>query len=185
MSATVARQGGQVLLEQSDMRPALYMAKMAKEGFSCTAMEVTQQVIKKPWAEVRREKKWADVIPGHNNGKAAIECHLAMVRENQTDGCLPCQNGTAKIPQTRWRRKGTGAPPPRPAPPLPRMPPAPPDDSERTLSSETDGVPAGYVYIHTPLPSTQFFNLHPYANDRMHEKDFIPDLLTDEGPSTC
>ena len=48
MSATVARQGGQVLLEQSDMRPALYMAKMAKEGFSCTAMEVTQQVIKKP-----------------------------------------------------------------------------------------------------------------------------------------
>jgi hypothetical protein len=34
MSATMARQGGRVQLEQSDMRLALIMAKMAKEGFS-------------------------------------------------------------------------------------------------------------------------------------------------------
>jgi hypothetical protein len=33
MSATMARQGGRVQLEQSDMRLALNMAKMAKEGF--------------------------------------------------------------------------------------------------------------------------------------------------------
>jgi len=35
MSATMARQGGRVQLEQSDMHLALNMAKMAKEGFVC------------------------------------------------------------------------------------------------------------------------------------------------------
>jgi len=39
MSATMARQGGRVQLEQSDMSQALNMAKMAKEGFSCAAIE--------------------------------------------------------------------------------------------------------------------------------------------------
>jgi len=34
MSATMARQKGRVQLEQSDMRLALNMAKMAKEGSS-------------------------------------------------------------------------------------------------------------------------------------------------------
>jgi len=43
MSATMARQGGWVQLEQSDMRLALNMAKMAKGGFSRTAIEETQQ----------------------------------------------------------------------------------------------------------------------------------------------
>jgi hypothetical protein len=42
MSATMARQGGQVQLEQSDMHPVLNMAKMAKDGFSCAAMEETK-----------------------------------------------------------------------------------------------------------------------------------------------
>jgi hypothetical protein len=35
-----------------------------------------------------------------------------MLRQNQMSGCLPCQNGTAKNPQTCWISKGTGAPPP-------------------------------------------------------------------------
>jgi len=64
------------------------------------------------------------------------------------------------------------------------MPPAPPDDIERTQSPTTEGVPPGYVYVHTPLPCARLFNLDWYAKDRMHDKDFIPDLLTDEGPST-
>jgi len=106
-----------------------------------------------------------------------------MIREDQTDGCLPYQHRTAKNPQTRWRRKGTGAPPPQQAPPRPGTPPAPPDDSERTQRSEREGVPPGYVYIHTLLPSARFFNLNPYANDRMRDKDVIADLLTDEGTS--
>jgi len=52
MSATMARQGGRVQLEQSDMRLALNMAKLAKEGFSRTAIEETKYLIKKPPAEV-------------------------------------------------------------------------------------------------------------------------------------
>jgi len=48
MSATMARQGGRVQLEQSDMRLALNMAKMAKEGFARAAIEETKYLIKKP-----------------------------------------------------------------------------------------------------------------------------------------
>jgi len=100
MSATMARQGGRVQLEQSDMRLALNMAKMAKGGISRAAIEETQQLIKKPHAKVREEKKRAVEFPGHIKLNAAIKRHPAMVRENQTDGCLPCQNGTAKNPET-------------------------------------------------------------------------------------
>jgi len=42
MSATMARQGGQVQLEQSDMRLAMNMAKSAKVGFSRAAKEDMQ-----------------------------------------------------------------------------------------------------------------------------------------------
>jgi hypothetical protein len=38
--------------------------------------------------------------------------------------------------------------------------------------------------IHTPLPSTQFCNLDQYAKEDMYDKYSIPDLLTDDGPST-
>jgi len=149
MSATMARQGGQVQLEQSDMRLALNMAKMAKDWFSRTAIEQTQQLMNKPHAEVREERKRGVVFPGHNKMKAAIERHLAMVHENQKDGCLPCHDGTAKNQQTRWSRKGTGAPPPQPVPPRPGTPPAPPDDSGRSQRSETEGVPPGsIIYTH-------------------------------------
>jgi len=73
MSATMARQGGRVPLEHSDMRLALNMAKMAEQGFSRPAIEEMQQLIKKPRAEVREEKKLGVVFPGHNKGKAVIE----------------------------------------------------------------------------------------------------------------
>jgi hypothetical protein len=91
----MARQGGRVQLEQSDMRLVLNMAKMAKEGFSRAAIEERQQLIKKPCAEVQEDKKRGGVFPGHNMVNAAMERHPAMVRENQMDGCLPCQHGTA------------------------------------------------------------------------------------------
>ena len=153
MSATLARQGGRVHLEQSDMRLALNMAKMAKGGFSRATVEETQHLIKRPRAKVRVEKKQVVEFPGHNKVKVAIERHPAMARENQTDGCLPCQNGTAKNPQTQLRRKGNGAPPPRPAPPRAESPPVPSDDEE---SSETEGMPPACMDIHTPLPNAQF-----------------------------
>ena len=97
MSATMARQGDRVQLEQSDIRLALSMAKMTKGGFSRATMEETQQLIKKPRAEVREEKKRGVEFPGHNKVKAAIERHLAMGYKNQTDGCLPCQMAPQKI----------------------------------------------------------------------------------------
>jgi hypothetical protein len=93
------------------------------------------------------------VSPRENKVKTAIKRHPAMVCENQTDGCLPWQNGTPKNPQTRWMHKGTGVPPPQGVPPRPGMPPVPSDDDE---SSETAGVPPTNVNIHTPLPSAQF-----------------------------
>jgi len=108
----MARQGGRVQLKQSDMCLSLNMATMAKGGFSCAAIEEKQQLIKKPHAEVREEKKWGVEVPAHNMVKAAIERHPAMVRENQTDGCLPCENSAAKNPETCWRCKVKGAPPP-------------------------------------------------------------------------
>jgi len=126
----MARQGGRVQLEQSNMYLALNMAKMDKEGVSRAAIGGMQQLIKKPRAKVRQGKMRGVVFPVHNEAKAGLARHTAMVRESQTDGCLPCHNGTAKNPETRWRRKGMGAPPPRPAPLRPGMPPAPPDDSE-------------------------------------------------------
>ena len=64
MSATMARQGGRVQLEQSDMCLALNIAKMAKGGFSRAAIEETQQLIKKPRSEVREEKKRVMSFPG-------------------------------------------------------------------------------------------------------------------------
>jgi len=60
----------------------------------------------------------------------------------------------------------------------------PPGDDDGAHLSKIKGVAPGYVYIHTPLPSSQFFNLDPYAKDRKCDKDFHPDLLTDEGTST-
>ena len=127
---------------------------------------------------------WGVGFPGHNKVKAVMERHPAIVQEHQTDSCLPCQNVTAKNPQTRGRRKGTGAPRQQPAPLRPGLPRAAPDDSERTHLSKTEGVPPGYMYIHTPLPSARVFNPDQHDKDCMRDKDFIPDLLTDEGPST-
>jgi len=75
MSATMARQGGRVQLEQSDMRLALNVVKMAIEGFSRAGIEETQFLIEKPRAEVREEKKWDVEFPRRGKVKAGIERH--------------------------------------------------------------------------------------------------------------
>jgi len=171
MSATMGRQGGRVQLEQSDMHPALNMAKMAKGGFSHATIVEMQQLLTKPRAKVREDNKRGVEFPGHQKVKAAIERHLAMVYKNQTDCCLPCQNGTAKNPQTRWRRKGTATLPPQPAAPPPGTPPqsgtpcVPPGDSDGHESYEIEGMPSLCVYIHSSHPNTPFFNHNAYAKD--------------------
>jgi len=192
MSATMARQGGRVQLEQSDMRFSLNMPKMAKEGFLRATVEETQFLIKTPQWKVKEEMKLGVGYSGHNTVKAAMERQPATLWENQIDSCYPCQNGTAGDPQTCWRHKGMGAPAPewlrQPTPePIARpsgTPSLPPGDNEGAHASGIDGVPAGYVYIHIPLPSAKFVNLDAYSKDRKCDKDFNPALLTDEGTSS-
>jgi len=55
MSATMAKKGGWVQLEQSDMRLAWNMAKMAKGGLLHAAIEEMQYMIQKPHADVRKK----------------------------------------------------------------------------------------------------------------------------------
>jgi len=170
MSATMARQGGRVHLAQSDMRRALNMAKMGKGGCSWAAVEETQQLIRKPQAEDQEETKRGVQSLGHRKVKATIERHPAMVCKSHTAGYLPCQNGTAKNPQTLWMRERTATHPPEPVAPVPGMrsllrspspsgtPPAPSGDTEGNASYEIEGMLSRCVYMHSPLPNTQFFN---------------------------
>jgi len=95
MSATMARQGGRVQLEKSDMLLALNMAKMAEGVCSRAVIEETQFEIKKPGAEVWEEKKGGVEFPRYKYMKAAMERHPAMLRANKTDSYLPCRNGSA------------------------------------------------------------------------------------------
>jgi len=66
----------------------------------------------------------------------------------------------------------------------PETPLVPCGNNEAAHLSEIEGVPPGYVYIHTSLPTAEFFNHDAYAKDCKHGKDFDPDLLTDEETST-
>jgi len=79
MSATMARQGDRVYLEQFTVRHALNTAKMAKGGFSCATIEETQFPIHKPWPRVQEEKNWGVEFSGRKNVKAAMERHPAML----------------------------------------------------------------------------------------------------------
>jgi len=186
MSATMARQGGWVKLELSDMCLASNMAKLAKGGFSRAAIDKTNYLIKKPRAEVREEKKQGVEFPEHKKMKAAIQRQPAMLRQNQTSGCLPCQNGTAKNPQTRWTCRETGAPLPvrpreqipEPTPPPPGTPPAPTGNTSGVQPAEIVNLPAGYTYSHTARPCAELFEDN---EDPEHDTDFDPDMLSNEG----
>jgi hypothetical protein len=90
MSATMARQGGCVQLQQFEMRLALNMPTMAKQGFSRTTIDESTYLIKKPCAKVQEEKKRGVKFPRHKKVKAAIQRHPAMLRQNHTSGCLSC-----------------------------------------------------------------------------------------------
>jgi len=75
-------------------------------------------------------------------------------------------------------------PTPEPTPHPPQTPLVPPGNDEASYLSEIKGVPPGYVYVHTPLPSAQFSDHDAYAKDCKCDKDFDPDLLTVEEIST-
>lgn len=106
-----------------------------------------------------------------------------MVYKNQTDRCLPCENGTVKKPQTRWVGKRMGASPQvqhqQLAPGLtqhpPGTPPTPPGDKNGAQSSNTANLPLGFTYKPTPILSAQFFNHGIYAEAGEHDENCIPD----------
>jgi len=192
MSATIARQGGLVQLELSNMRLAWNMAKMAKGGFSRTAIGETQYVINISCTHVWEDKNRGVEVAWHRKVMAVIERHPAMVLENQAAGYHSCQDGTPENPLTHWRHEWRGAPPldwprqptPQLTPSQPRTPRTPSCDKERAQGSQIECVPPGYMYIHTPPPNAQFFNLDAYAKDSKCDKDVIPDLQTNAGTST-
>jgi len=124
-----------------------------------------------------------------------MERHPAMVCQNHTAGCLPCQNGTVKNPETGWRLKGPGiAPPtrcrqtpvptPEITPPLPGTPPAATPNSSGAYCLENINLPAGYAYSHTSLPWAQSYILVASAQDSQEDIDIDPDMLTDKGTAT-
>jgi len=90
MSATLVRQGGQILLQQSDMPIVLKIAIMAKGGLSCAAKNETQYIIKIPRTEVWAERKQEAGCTGYGKVKAAIERHLATVHQIHIHSGLPC-----------------------------------------------------------------------------------------------
>jgi hypothetical protein len=73
MSATMARHGGRVQLEQSDMHLALNVAKIPKAGFSPATIQETKYLIKKSRAKVREEKKRGVEFHRHKNVKTVIQ----------------------------------------------------------------------------------------------------------------
>jgi len=168
------------------------MAKLAKGGFSRTAIEQMQFLIKQPRAEVWEEKKRGAEFPGHKNVKVAMERHLAMLRQNHTAGWLPCQHHNSKNLQTGWRRKGTDAPAPdwrryqtpELMPPLPETPPTPTADNSRAQCFQIVNLPARYAYSQKSHPCFEFFTLYASVHDSQQDTDFDPDMLTDEGTST-
>jgi len=192
MSATMARQAGRAQLEQSKIRLALNMAKIANGGFSLAAIEEIQYLIKRPCTAVREEKKQEVQSPEQKMINAAIQRHPALLRQKQTNRWLPCQTGTAKNPQSCWRWKQTGAPlsgrhrqpTPEPTLSLGRMPPVPPCDNELSQRSQITDLPPRYVYSHTPLPSVQFFTFDAYAQNSQYDTDYNPEMLTYKGTST-
>jgi hypothetical protein len=67
---------------------------------------------------------------------------------------------------------------PEPTPPPPGMSPALTGNTSGAQLSEIVNLPAGYTYLHTPLPRVEFFE---DDKDTVHDPDFDPDMLTDDG----
>jgi hypothetical protein len=64
-------------------------------------------------------------------------------------------------------------------PPSPVKSHAPRGPIQGTQRSQTDNLPAPNADSYVPLPNTQHFNLDTLAKDSIHDKDFDPELLTD------
>jgi len=201
MSATMARQGGRVQLEQSDRCLALNMVEMAKGEFSHSAAEAMYFLIKKPPAEPREDKRreekrreepgcslswqWKDecsnrVTPGYALSKP--HCQMPFIAPMALEWNR----------RHEWHAKGTSAPPPNgyrhmtpePMPQLPKMPHSPTGKISGQQYTQIVNVPARYVYSHTSHFCAALFTFDAAAQDRQHDTDFDPDMPNDEGTST-
>jgi len=179
MSATMVGQGGRVQLEPSDMRLALNLAKMAKEGFSRASIKETKYSIKKPRRKVREEKKRGAEFPVHNKVSGAIQRHQAMLHHNQMSGSLPCKNGTAMNLQTCWRRNGIGAPPQarrrvrtlQPTPRPPGTPPAPPAPPQPVTHLELNILKSSICRVHKRV------RIQPFRLRNISQMIRIPSMI--------
>jgi hypothetical protein len=82
------RQGGQSQLEQSDMRLALNIVRMATGWFLHTTIEESTYLVMQTSAAVLETQLWAVGICGLNHVKAAIEGHTVVFCQNPKDGYL-------------------------------------------------------------------------------------------------
>ena len=164
---------------------------MAKHRFLRATIEESQQRITQLQAAAREQNKRCVEFLGQNKVKAVMERDLVTVCWNYTDGRLLCQHGIARNPQTGWRPKGTGLPPPVRSrrgtphqPPFqPGMPPGQtgPNQGPRTLQTGT--LPAANVDSSVPPPRFQIINLHGLTEDRINIEHFDSELLNDERTS--
>lgn len=67
------------------------IAKIAKGDFSHASIENMQYLSKNSHPKVQEEQQRGVEFPGHRKVKAERDRHLAMISENHTDNCLPCQ----------------------------------------------------------------------------------------------
>jgi hypothetical protein len=84
----MARQEGQVQLEQSDISHALNIAQMLKGWFSHNRIGEAQQLIQNPEVKVRAEKKRRMIFPRYRDVTAVLVSHPALRQENRMDGCI-------------------------------------------------------------------------------------------------
>jgi len=139
MSASMARQGGRVQLEPSNMHLAMNMAKMSKGRFPNSVIEHTQSLNSNPCTEVWEENNRGVEFPSHTMNKAVIGRPAAMLRQYHRAAWHPWPNGTTMNPQPRLRCKGISAHPPAwprwPVQSLPETPPAPAGNNSRVEHS--------------------------------------------------
>jgi hypothetical protein len=87
----MARQGGRVQLEQSNMCLTLNLARLANAEISRTAIKETQYLVKMSRAKAQEPKKWGVEFSGHKHVKAVIQTQPAML----------CQNHTSELPSLK------------------------------------------------------------------------------------
>jgi hypothetical protein len=94
----MTRPVGSAQLEEPNMCRPLNIAKIPNGIFSRYTTEQTQYQLNKLLAEVGEANTRGVGFLGHNQVKAALERHPAMICQKQSDNCLQCKIEQAGIP---------------------------------------------------------------------------------------